>query len=128
MKRITFILFMVICVIIVSACSSNTTDNSNNNDNTITKENQQSFPYPLVKWNNHIYKITNESIDEIDKEIGEIEYQSLNEEEDTPDNYSNYYSKGTKLFSIKGVDTNDAIAVQLGEGNYIKVVNSSSTK
>lgn len=125
MKRITVIFLMIFFVVNVSSCSNNTAEQTNNNVE--TKNIQNSLPYPLVKWNNHVYKITNENVDEVDKEIGVIEHHSLNEVENTPDNFSNFYSTGTKLYSIKGIDTNKSIAVQTKEGNYVKVDSSSTS-
>lgn len=119
---------IILSFLVLSACShSNITPDHNNNQTDTQVETNQSFPYPLVKWNNQVYQITSDFVDinNVDKEIGEIVNVSLDEADETPDNFSNYYSKGTKIFSIIKVDTKEAIAIETGQNKYVKAVISS---
>ncbi|MFD3258017.1 hypothetical protein ACE3MQ_05325 [Paenibacillus lentus] len=76
------------------------------------QHNLQSWAFDVVTWNHEVYKITNEAVTEIDGEIGTIKKHSTNESSDLPNLFSNKYKKGTKLFKIKNVETNNYIAVQ----------------
>ncbi|BBH19558.1 hypothetical protein Back11_09030 [Paenibacillus baekrokdamisoli] len=87
---------------------------------------EASIPYPLVKWNDRIYRITQTKITNVDKEIGEITTQSMNEIAETPNNFSTTFAKGSKLYSIIGMDTKEAIAVKISEDEYIKVITPSN--
>ncbi|MCE3202811.1 hypothetical protein [Paenibacillus sonchi] len=128
MKK-TLISFLFIILI---ACSN---DNSTvNPENALPTETNKavlsSYPYPLVKWNNALYRVTTEENIDTDEPIGEI----LNHSNDdtnkgsTPDNSSNFYSKGTKLWSIKDVDTDEAIAVEYEPNKFVKAVLDQVTK
>ncbi|MGG4554047.1 hypothetical protein [Paenibacillus humicus] len=83
------------------------------------QHNLQSWAFDVVTWNHEVYKITNEAVTEIDDEIGTIKKHSTNESSELPNLFSNKYNKGTKLFKIKNVETNDYIAVQ-DDGLYYK--------
>lgn len=74
--------------------------------------NIQSWAFNVVTWNHGVYRITNQTTTEIDKEIGTIKKYSTKESSDLPNLFSNKYKKGTKLFKIKNVETNEYIAVQ----------------
>jgi hypothetical protein len=37
-----------------------------------------------------------------------------------PGNFSNTFEKGTKYFSIKGISSDEAIAIEESNGRYIK--------
>ncbi|XID91972.1 hypothetical protein ACF3MZ_26390 [Paenibacillaceae bacterium WGS1546] len=79
----------------------------------------QSWAFYVVTWNHEVYKITNEAVTEIDDEIGTIKIHSTKESSELPNLFSNKYKKGTKLFKIKNVETNDYIAIQ-DDGKYYK--------
>jgi len=123
MKKIMIIL----SVVMVSACS--------NGENIINLENKPfvtdqrntlaSFPYPLVKWNKQVYRVTTDEDLVVDGEIGEIVNHSTNETAESPDNFSNYFKKGTKIWSIKAVDTKEEIAVEYELGKYVKAISSA---
>ena len=123
MKKIMIIL----SVVMISACSSgeNTIDLENKPSVTAQVNTQSSFPYPLVKWNSQVYRATTDEDFDVDEEIGEIVNHSTNETAKSPDNFSNYFKKGTKIWSIKGVDTKEAIAVEDASGKYVKAVSSA---
>ncbi|MCT2347245.1 hypothetical protein [Niallia taxi] len=112
-------LFVSLLIILglISGCSQEK-DNNNSVEETLKTE-EASFPYPIVKWNNQIYRITSTDVESIDEKIGEIENYSTNEQLETPDNYSNFYDKGTTLWSIKDIKTADSIAIKAGD-SYVK--------
>jgi hypothetical protein len=74
------------------------------------------WAYSFVVWDGAVYVVKDELITEIDKEIGHVTiYSDMSE---YPGNFSNVYQKGTKYYSIKGISTNESIAVQIGEDTY----------
>jgi hypothetical protein len=77
-----------------------------------------SWAYTFVVWQDYIYVVREEYVTEIDKKIGKVtKYSDM---ESLSGNFSNMYKKGTKYYSIKGVSTDEAIAVEESEGRYIK--------
>lgn len=121
------LIFILIPILIISACTSSDVANKGDlqNNTLVSKEVTQSSPsfaYPMLKWNNQLYRITSTEEVNLDEEIGEITKQNTTETEETPDNSSSYLRKGTKIWSITGIDTKDAIAVKVGTGKFIKAV------
>ena len=57
--------------------------------------------------------------DQIGSKIGKVTLYS-DEEGTYWGNFSNYYPKGTEYYNIKGVDINDAIAIKVNDGSFIK--------
>ncbi|GIP17116.1 hypothetical protein J40TS1_27580 [Paenibacillus montaniterrae] len=98
-------------------------EDSNQANDSIT-EKYASFAFQSVKWNNTIYRLTEETISEaeVEEEIGEVVTQSSTETEETPDNSSNFLAEGTKLWAIKGIDTSEAIAYERENGVYRKLI------
>ena len=78
-----------------------------------------SWAYSFVVWDNYIYVTSDEVVDQIDKEIGEVTFYSTNEGTYSG-NFSNRYATGTKYFSIKDVSTDIAIAIKDPDGQYYK--------
>lgn len=79
-----------------------------------------SWAYPFVVWEGYTYEVIDESVTEIDQKIGQVtKYSDM---ETLPGNFSNAYKKGTNFYSIKDVSTDEAIAVQVEDGTYIKAV------
>ena len=77
-----------------------------------------SWAYPFVVWNDSVYVVSEETIDDVEKEIGKVtKYSDM---EQYGGNFSNVYPKGTKYYSIKGINTSVAIAVESSDGQYIK--------
>lgn len=77
-----------------------------------------SWAYPFVVWDHYIYVVSDEKVTAVDREIGQVtKYSDM---ESLPGNFSNYYGKGTKYYSIKGISSNEAIAVEEFQGRYIK--------
>ncbi|GBF77669.1 hypothetical protein PA598K_06231 [Paenibacillus sp. 598K] len=128
MVRLT-LLIAVAVLLFLTACShqNNQGDAAGAVSNEIKVESQASYPFPLIIWNKHIYRVTNDKVTDIDKEIGEIKNFSAVESEGQQDNYSNYYPKGTKIFSIVNIDTSVALAVKTGENEFVKAIPNTSS-
>lgn len=78
-----------------------------------------SWAYTFVVWDGYVYVITNEEVNEVEKEIGHVtKYSDM--EGTYSGNFSNAYPKGTKYYSIKGTSTDEALAVEEENGQYIK--------
>lgn len=77
--------------------------------------------YSFVVWDGYIYVVSDEYVEEIDKEIGHVtKYSDV--EGTYSGNFSNTYKKGTKYYSIKGISTDEAIAIQDKDGKYKKAM------
>ena len=77
-----------------------------------------SWAYSFVVWNDYVYVVSEETVLNVEKEIGKVtKYSDM---EPSSGNFSNVFPKGTKCYSIKGINTTIAIAVQSSDGHYIK--------
>ena len=65
--------------------------------------------------------ISDEFVEEVDEKIGRVTKYS-DKEGTYSGNFSNVYKKGTAYYSIKGVSTDEAIAIEDGVGKYKKAV------
>ncbi|WP_072580180.1 hypothetical protein [Bacillus weihaiensis] len=75
------------------------------------------WAFAFVVWDGFIYRVTDIYLNEIKEEIGVITH--FNDLEGTyTGNFSNEYQKGTKLFSIKGIGIDEAIAIKVENGKY----------
>ncbi|MEE6451992.1 hypothetical protein RAH41_15580 [Gottfriedia acidiceleris] len=84
-------------------------------NNTLAK-----WAYKFVVFNDYTYVISDEYVTEIGREIGSVtKYSDV--EGNYYGNFSNVYEKGTKYYSIKGISTKIAIAVE-ADGKYIKAI------
>ena len=79
------------------------------------------WAYSFVVWDGYIYELNDEYVKVVEDEIGEVTSYSDSEGTYTG-NFSNKYKKGTKYFSIVGVNTNEAIAIKEDEGIYRKAI------
>ncbi len=79
-----------------------------------------SWAYSFVVWDGYIYKVSGEYVTDINSEIGKV--TSYSDMEQYTGNFSNVYEEGTKYFSIQGVDTEDAIAIQEEDGRFMKAL------
>ncbi|WP_198949146.1 hypothetical protein [Lottiidibacillus patelloidae] len=85
-----------------------------------SKTSATSWAYSFVVWDGYIYEMTDEFVTDIDQEIGQVtKYSDM---ETYAGNFSNTYKKGTKYFSIKGISTDEAIAVEIKKGKYKKAI------
>lgn len=77
------------------------------------------WAHSFVIWDGYIYVISDEEVDQIGKEIGEV--TSYSDIEGTySGNFSNTYAKGTKYYSIKDISRDVAIAIEDPDGQYYK--------
>lgn len=79
------------------------------------------WAYAFVVWDDHVYVITTEQVNEVDKKVGHVTKYS-DREGTYSGNFSNTYPKGTKYYSIQGISTDEAIAIQEDGETYIKAV------
>lgn len=85
-----------------------------------------SWAYPFVVWDGYIYVISDEYVTKIDNEIGQVtKYSDM---EQYSGNFSNAYKKGTKYYSIEGINTDEAIAIEDSDGRYIKAYKDGEYK
>ena len=80
--------------------------------------------YSFVKWENENYVVTEEKVKKeiIGAEIGEVTSHSDLESSDTSGNFSNIYEEGTKYYEITDINQQEAIAIKIQEGKFIKAV------
>ena len=79
------------------------------------------WAYSFVVWDGYIYVVSDDVVKQIDQEIGQVtSYSDL--EGTFSGNFSNTFFKGTKYYSIKNVNTYEAIAIETQDGNFIKAV------
>lgn len=79
------------------------------------------WAFPFVVWDGYIYVISDEFVEEVDEKIGRVTKYS-DKEGTYSGNFSNVYKKGTNYYSIKGVPTDEAIAIGEEGGKYKKAV------
>lgn len=82
------------------------------------------WAYQFVVWEGTIYIVSDEHVTDVEEVIGQVtKYSDMKQ---YGGNFSNTYQKGTKYYSIKGVDPNKAIAVQLDKHVYVKAENDGA--
>lgn len=110
------LLIPILFAILISfstGCSNNKTEGTSS----------ASWAYPFVVWDGYTYNTGNEYVnaDKVDKEIGEVTVYS-DKEGNYKGNFSNIYKQGTKYYSIKGINTDVAIAIKEEDGRYKKAI------
>ncbi|MBS4193581.1 hypothetical protein [Lederbergia citri] len=93
----------------------------------IAPNSKASWAYSFVVWDGYVYVVSDESVENIDKEIGHVTKYS-DKEGTYWGNFSNTFKKGTKYYSITDISTNEAIAVQTSDGTYIKAIREGEFK
>jgi hypothetical protein len=78
------------------------------------------WAYSFVVYDGYVYVISDEHVIDIGKEIGQVTKYS-DREGSYYGNFSNTYEEGTKYYSINGISTGTAIAVD-DHGTYIKAI------
>lgn len=78
------------------------------------------WAHSFVVYNGYTYILTDDPVEKIGEEIGHVTKYS-DDEGVYYGNFSNTYKKGTKYFSISGVSTDIAIAVEDKE-KYVKAI------
>ncbi|SDN45749.1 hypothetical protein SAMN05518871_105186 [Psychrobacillus sp. OK028] len=77
------------------------------------------WAYAFVVWDDYVYVITTEQVNEVVKKVGHVTKYS-DREGTYSGNFSNAYPKGTKYYSIQGISTDEAIAILKDDGTFIK--------
>jgi len=82
-----------------------------------------SWAFQFVVYSGNTYKVTNEIVspDQINKKIGQVSHFS-DKEGTYRGNFSNAYPKGTRYYSIKGIDKNEEIAIKSEDNIYLKAI------
>ncbi|MDN4607674.1 hypothetical protein [Sporosarcina highlanderae] len=88
-----------------------------------------SWAYPFVVWKGKVYEVTEEKVNTslIGRKIGEVKTKPHEMTGSHYGNASNYFPIGTEYFEISGISTKTAIAVQAGEGEWVKAVFTGKT-
>lgn len=79
------------------------------------------WAYVFVVWDGKVYEVHTKEViasSEIGKKIGKVQMRAGDMSGDYFGNGSNYYDRGTPYFEIKGVSTEEKIAVLI-DGEYI---------
>ncbi len=100
---------LIITFITLTGCSVSNTDNSS-----------ADWAFLFVVWNGYINHLSDEYVEDVGEEIGEVTKYS-DTEGTYPSNFSNEYEKGTKYYSIEGISTDEAIAIE-DNGKYRKAI------
>lgn len=79
------------------------------------------WAYQFVVNKGKAYVITDERVeqDQVGKRVGKVTAYS-DQEGTYSGNFSNTYPKGTEYYAIQGMNVNEAIAVKIGDGSYVK--------
>ncbi|MEB2302737.1 hypothetical protein LAV72_24380 [Lysinibacillus xylanilyticus] len=99
----SFFSILIFSILVIAGCSSSADWNSS-----------------FVIWDGYIYEISEEYVIEINEEIGHVTKHS-DKEGTYSGNFSNKYKKGTKYYSIEGINTDEAIAIE-EDGKYRKAI------
>lgn len=116
MKKVLFVL--IFGFLMLTGCSFVDGDSENE------IQSSNAWVYLFVKWDNEHYVVTEEEVKEekIGAEIGEVTSYSHQESSDTSGNFSNIYEEGTKYYEITDITREEAIAIKIQEGKFIKAV------
>ncbi|MDR9853997.1 hypothetical protein RJP21_10330 [Paenibacillus sp. VCA1] len=122
-KRLGVCIALVLFVLLLPACSA-----KGGTETPVAMTGaSNSWAFDFVRWNDKLYRLTDEDITPIDREIGAVE--SFIDDENIVGHgvYSNTFAEGTKLYSIPNVRTEDAIAVE-ANGGYLKMINTAKDR
>ncbi|WP_391122629.1 hypothetical protein [Psychrobacillus sp. L3] len=110
--RIKYFFFSLIAIAFLSGCS--------NDSSAVINNSSAEWAFEFVVWNGYIYQLSDKYVDDVDEEIGEVtKYSDM--EGTYFGNFSNVYEKGTKYYAMKGIRTEEAIAIE-EEGKYRKAI------
>lgn len=87
-----------------------------------------SWAYPFIVWKGNVYEVKlEEKIEQ--SEIGKVIGKVKTVPDDMTGNYygdaSNYFSVGSKYYSIEGIETSKEIAIK-NDGDYVRAVYAHS--
>jgi hypothetical protein len=112
-KHLSIILIFSVFFSILTGCTNSSSGSS-------VGKSSADWAFSFVVWDGYIYQLSDEYIDEISEEIGEVtKYSDM--EGTHSGNFSNEYQKGTKYYAIKGINTEEAIAIK-ENGRYRKAI------
>ncbi|HEX7065778.1 MAG TPA: hypothetical protein VF199_11980 [Bacillales bacterium] len=112
-RKILIIVVLFLFILIgISGCSKKHSNKSS-----------ADWAYSFVVWDGYIYEVSGDYVNEINEEIGEVTKYSDMEGTYTG-NFSNKYEKGTKYYSIKGINVEEAIAIKEEGGKFRKAIRS----
>jgi len=74
----------------------------------------------MIIFHGNRYVGSDDQVQQIDKLLGEIQSSSNREEDSSRDSFSNTYPVGTKLYKIKEINEETAIAVEVKKNLFIK--------
>ncbi|WP_314585989.1 hypothetical protein [Paenibacillus terrigena] len=82
-----------------------------------------SWAFQFVVYSGNTYEVTSEIIspNQIEKKIGQVSHYS-DKEGTYSGNFSNTYPRGTKYYSVIGIDKNKEIAIKTEDNIYIKAI------
>lgn len=130
MKRLLIIAFMIM---LCSCFNINENEPPLNKQKTKNEEavvQTASFPCPLLFWEQRVYCISNEEIDQeqLGENIGEVLYSSNNERDEggSKSGFSTTFAVGSKIWTMKGMEPEKELTVEREKGYFIKVVTMSS--
>lgn len=103
----------IISIVLLTGCSNNETEISDNTS--------EEWAFAFAALDGYIYQISDEYVEDVSKELGEVIIYS-GEEGTYAGNFSNVYEEGTKYYSINGISTKEAIAIEEADGTYRKAV------
>ena len=110
--RIKYFFFSLVAIAFLSGCS--------NDPSAIIKNSTASWAFQFVVWDGYIYQLSDEYVEDVVEEIGEVtKYSDM--EGTYSGNFSNVYEKGTKYYAMQGISTEEAIAIE-EEGKYRKAI------
>ena len=110
--RLKYFFCSLIAIAFLSGCSNDSSANINNSS--------AEWAFKFVVWDGYIYRLSDEYVDDIVEEIGEVTNHSVIEDTYSG-NFSNVYEKGTKYYAMQGISTEEAIAIE-EEGKYRKAI------
>ena len=91
-----------------------------NDSSAVINNSSADWAFEFVVWDGYIYQLSDEYVDDVDEEIGEVtKYSDM--EGTYSGNFSNVYEKGTKYYAMQGISTEEAIAIE-EEGKYRKAI------
>ncbi|TCZ80196.1 hypothetical protein E0485_04930 [Paenibacillus albiflavus] len=107
-KQLTTTLCILCSFLLISACSSSS---------------NESFAFQaMIRWDGKIYVGTDEKITNVERKIGSIMYYSSDENKSDKERSSNFYKKGTSIYQINSIDVEQALAVEVESGVYVKAI------
>ncbi|MFC3748239.1 hypothetical protein [Paenibacillus sp. GCM10012306] len=121
--KIKLVLLSIFLLILLTGCTHNSAKQSNvtNSKDTHT-ESSESWPFDkLIRFNKHVYMGSDDkiAITEVQELLGVIENSSDDETIASKENFSNYYPVGTKLYTIQGSSSQEAIAIEIDKDTYV---------